>query len=106
LCRLNILVQQLRWLKKFGTMGSSCMVFLWQWCLVGIKKLLAQSGRIFFLLLVLNLFDSVPSTKGWQTERANQCLEMYLHTEVHDTPRQWRRWLPVSSLNCSPFKAP
>jgi hypothetical protein len=28
LCRLNILVQQLRWLKKFGTMGSSCMVFL------------------------------------------------------------------------------
>jgi hypothetical protein len=55
-----------------------------------------------------------PQTDG-QTERVNQCLEMYLRTAVHDSPRQWRSWLPVaefwynsshhSSLNCSPFKA-
>lgn len=55
-----------------------------------------------------------PQTDG-QTERVNQCLEMYLRTAVHDTPRQWRRWLPAvefwynsshhASLDCSPFKA-
>lgn len=55
-----------------------------------------------------------PQTDG-QTERVNQCLEMYLCTAVHDTPKQWRRWLPVAefwynsshhaSLECSPFKA-
>lgn len=55
-----------------------------------------------------------PQTDG-QTERVNQCLEMYLRTAIHDIPRQWRRWLPVAefwynssfhaSLNCSPFKA-
>jgi hypothetical protein len=55
-----------------------------------------------------------PQTDG-QTERVNQCLEMYLRTAVHDAPRQWRRWLPAaefwynsshhSALNCSPFKA-
>jgi transposase InsO family protein len=55
-----------------------------------------------------------PQTNG-QTERVNQCLEMYLRTAVHETPRRWRRWLPAaefwynssfhSSLNSSPFKA-
>ena len=40
---------------------------------------------------------------------------MYLRCVGHDTPRQWRKWLPAaefwynsahhSSLNCSPFKA-
>lgn len=55
-----------------------------------------------------------PQTDG-QTERVNQCLEMYLRTAVHETPRQWRRWLPAAefwynsshhaSINCSPFKA-
>lgn len=55
-----------------------------------------------------------PQTDG-QTERVNQCLEMYLRTAVHETPRRWRRWLPAaefwynssfhSSLNSSPFKA-
>jgi hypothetical protein len=55
-----------------------------------------------------------PQTDG-QTECVNQCLEMYLRTAVHETPRQWRRWLPAAefwynssphaSINCSPFKA-
>lgn len=56
-----------------------------------------------------------PQTDG-QSERVNQCMEMYLRCTVHDTPHQWRRWLPSaefwynssfhSSLGCSPFKAP
>lgn len=55
-----------------------------------------------------------PQTDG-QTERVNQCLEMYLRTAVHETPTKWRRWLPAAefwynsshhaSLSCSPFKA-
>lgn len=55
-----------------------------------------------------------PQTDG-QTEPVNQCLEMYLRCTVHDTPKQWRRWLSTTefwynsshhaSLNCSPFKA-
>uniref|UniRef100_A0A8R7VD27 Tf2-1-like SH3-like domain-containing protein n=1 Tax=Triticum urartu TaxID=4572 RepID=A0A8R7VD27_TRIUA len=42
-------------------------------------------------------------------------MEMYLRCAVHDTPKQWRCWLPAaefwynssfhSSLGCSPFKA-
>lgn len=55
-----------------------------------------------------------PQTDG-QTERVNQCMEMYLRCAVHDAPRKWRRWLPMAefwynstfhaSLNCTPFKA-
>lgn len=50
-----------------------------------------------------------------QTERVNQCMEMYLRCAIHDTPRLWRRWLSAAefwynsshhaSLTCSPFKA-
>jgi hypothetical protein len=55
-----------------------------------------------------------PQTDG-QTKRVNQCLEMYLRSAIHDSPKQWKSWLPLaelwynssyhSSLGCSPFKA-
>jgi len=55
-----------------------------------------------------------PQTDG-QTERVNQCLEMFLRCSVHDKPKQWKAWLPLaelwynssyhSTLGCSPFKA-
>jgi hypothetical protein len=55
-----------------------------------------------------------PQTDG-QTERVNQCVEMYLRCAVQDSPKQWKAWLSLaelwynsafhSSLGCSPFKA-
>jgi hypothetical protein len=55
-----------------------------------------------------------PQSDG-QTERINQCLEMFLRCMTQDQPKQWRRCLPLaefwynstfhSSLGCSPFKA-
>ena len=53
-----------------------------------------------------------PQTDG-QTEMVNQCLEMYLHCSVHESPHKWRSWLSLSelwynssvhsALGCSPF---
>lgn len=50
-----------------------------------------------------------------QTERVNQCLKMYLRCAIHDSPKQWKKWLPLvelwynssfhSALRCSPYKA-
>ena len=55
-----------------------------------------------------------PQTDG-QTERINQCLEMYLRCAVQQSPQQWKKWLPLAelwynstfhtALGCSPFKA-
>jgi hypothetical protein len=55
-----------------------------------------------------------PQTDG-QSERVNQCLEMFLRCAVHDSPKQWRRLLPLAelwynscfhtSIGCSPFHA-
>lgn len=55
-----------------------------------------------------------PQTDG-QSERVNQCLEMFLRCNVQDTPKQWRRLLPLAefwynscyhtALGCSPFQA-
>lgn len=55
-----------------------------------------------------------PQSDG-QSERVNQCLEMYLRCSVHATPTKWSKWLPLAefwynsahhtTLGCSPFKA-
>jgi len=55
-----------------------------------------------------------PQSDG-QTERVNQCLELYLRCAVQDSPKTWHSWLSLaqlwynstyhSSLGCSPFKA-
>lgn len=73
--------------------------------------------KSLFALLDTKLLMSTsyhPQTDG-QTERVNQCLEMYLRCNVHGSPKKWRSWLSLaelwyntsyhSSLQCSPFKA-
>jgi hypothetical protein len=38
-----------------------------------------------------------PPTDG-QSERVNQCLEMYLRSAVHDSPKQGQYWLPMAEF--------
>lgn len=73
--------------------------------------------RTLFKLLQTKLLLSSAyhqQTDG-QTERVNQCLEMYLRCAVHDAPKQWKAWLSLAelwyntnyhtALGCSPLKA-
>ena len=77
----------------------------------------SQFWKEFFKAYKVNLKFSTayhPQTDG-QSERVNQCLEMYLRCAVHDSPQTWKSWLPLaelwyntslhSSLGCTPFKA-
>lgn len=55
-----------------------------------------------------------PQTDG-QSERLNQCLEMYLRCLTYQRPNQWHKWLPMaewwyntnhhSSINMTPYFA-
>lgn len=38
-----------------------------------------------------------PQTDG-QTERVNQCLEMYLRCSVQKTPTKWKAWLALAEF--------
>lgn len=72
--------------------------------------------ELFKLVGVKLLFSTAyhPQTDG-QTERVNQCLEMYLRCAVGEEPKQWKTWLSQAelwyntnfhtTLGCTPFKA-
>lgn len=73
--------------------------------------------KALFKLYKVNLALSSayhPQSDG-QTERVNQCLEMYMRCAVQDSLTTWKSWLSLaelwynssyhSSLGCSPFKA-
>ena len=81
------------------------------------KIFLSSFWRELFKLHGTQLLMSTayhPQTDG-QTERVNQCLEMFLRCAVYDQPKQWKTWLPLaelwynssyhSAIGCSPFKA-
>ena len=42
-----------------------------------------------------------PQTDG-QTERVNQCLEMYLRCSVGDSPAKWKSWLAQAEFGTTP----
>ena len=81
------------------------------------KLLTSHVWKELFKLLGVHLEFSTayhPQTDG-QTERVNQCLEMYLRCSVGDSPQTWKSWLAQaefwynstyhSALGCSPFTA-
>ena len=70
--------------------------------------------KLFKLVGVQLLFSTAyhPQTDG-QTERVNQCFEMYLRCAVSDAPKKWHAWLAQAefwyntnfhtAIGCSPF---
>lgn len=55
--------------------------------------------ELFSLMGIKLLFSTSyhPQTDG-QTERVNQCLEMYLRCAVSEEPKQWKSWLSQAEL--------
>jgi hypothetical protein len=67
------------------------------------KTIVSDRDRIFtsvFWKELFSLFGTCllrttayhPQIDG-QSERVNQCLEMYLRCVVHDSPKKWKNWL-------------
>ena len=46
----------------------------------------------------LNLTTASHPQSDGQTERVNQCLEMYLRCSLQDAPTTWKDWLPLAEL--------
>jgi hypothetical protein len=56
--------------------------------------------KTLFKLYKVNLQLSTayhPQTDG-QSEKVNQCLEMYLRCAVHDSPKSWKSWLSLAEI--------
>jgi hypothetical protein len=89
------------------------------------KSLVSDRDKIFTSTFWKALFQSLniklalttayhPQSDG-QSERVNQCVEMYLRCAIYDNPNKWRQWLPLAefwynssyhtAIGCSPFKA-
>jgi hypothetical protein len=89
------------------------------------RSIVSDRDRVFtsaFWKEIFSLFDTTlllssayhPQTDG-QSERVNQCLEMYLRCAIHESPKRWKAWLSLAeiwyntchhtTLDCSPFKA-
>jgi hypothetical protein len=79
------------------------------------RSMVSDRDRIFtidFWRELFSLFDTKllrssayhPQTDG-QSERVNQCLEMYSRCAVHDSPRKWKSRLSLAELwyNTSSF---
>jgi hypothetical protein len=77
---------------------------------------LSKFWKELFKLYKVNLHMTTayhPQSDG-QTERVNQCVEMYLRCAVQDSPKTWKSWLSLAelwynssfhiNLGCSPFK--
>jgi hypothetical protein len=64
------------------------------------KIFVSHFWKHLFKLYKVNLTMSTayhPQTDG-QTERINQCLEMYLRCSVQDSPKSWKSWLSLAEL--------
>lgn len=89
------------------------------------KSIVSDRDKVFtssfwkhlFQLMDVKLLMSTayhPQTDG-QSERVNQCLEMYLRCAVNSQPSKWKSWLALAelwynttfhtALGCTPFKA-
>lgn len=87
------------------------------------KTIVSYRDKIFISSFWIHLFKLLdikmvlsttyhPQTDG-QSDRVNQCLEMYLRCVIHSNPQKWKSWLSLaelwyntsfhSSLGCSPF---
>jgi hypothetical protein len=72
------------------------------------RSIVSDCDRIFTSTFWKHLFQQLgtklkfttayhPQTDG-QSERVNQCVEMFLRCNVQETPKHWRRLLPMAEL--------